>query len=294
MVHSPWFALTLSTLAGLATGIGGIITFFTEHTNRRFLSSSLGFSAGVMIFISLSEMLPDARRLLAAEIGGRAGGWAVALAFFAGIAVTALIDFFVPEPENPHEPHNIEEARACPALLAGDQGLSGQDANLPLQPSLQKGGACPPRLLRTGIITALAITIHNFPEGIATMMTALHDTHLGVSIAFAVGMHNIPEGIAVAVPIYCATQSRSKALIWSFAAGLTEPLGALIAYLLLAPYLGGAVLGIIFAVVAGIMVFISFDELLPAAHEYGHHHWAVYGLISGMAVMAASLIAFEK
>ena len=265
MVHSPWFALTLSALAGLATGIGGIITFFTKHTSRRFLSASLGFSAGVMIYVSLSEMLPDARRLLSAEIGGRAGGWAVTLAFFAGIAVTALIDFLIPEPENPHEPHNIEELNACP-----------------------------PSLLKSGVITAIAITIHNFPEGIATMMTALHDTHVGISIAFAVGMHNIPEGIAVAVPIYCATQSRAKALIWSFASGLTEPLGALIAYILLAPYLSGAFLGIIFAAVAGIMVFISFDELLPSAHEYGHHHCAVYGLISGMAVMAISLMAFAK
>jgi len=265
MIHSPWFALTLSSLAGLATGIGGIITFFTKHTNQKFLSSSLGFSAGVMIYISLSEMLPDARRLLSAEIGARAGGWAVVLAFFAGIAVTALIDFLVPEPENPHEPHNIEEVNSCP-----------------------------PRLLKTGIVTALAITIHNFPEGIATMMSALHDTHVGISIAFAVAMHNIPEGIAVAVPIYCATKSRSKALIWSFASGLTEPLGALIAYLLLAPYLGGAVLGITFSVVAGIMVFISFDELLPSAHEYGHHHFAVYGLISGMIMMAVSLAAFGK
>jgi len=265
MVHSPWFALTLSALAGLATGIGGIITLFTEHTSRRFLSVSLGFSAGVMIYISLSEMLPDARRLLAAGMGGQAGGWAVTFAFFAGIAVTALIDFLVPEPENPHEPHNIEEVRACP-----------------------------PKLMRTGLITALAITIHNFPEGIATMMTALHDTHVGVAIAFAVGMHNIPEGIAVAVPIYCATKSRAKALTWSFASGLAEPFGAVIAYVLLAPYLSGALMGLIFAVVAGIMVFISFDELLPSAHEYGHHHWAVYGLISGMVVMAASLTAFTK
>ncbi|MDO8803556.1 MAG: zinc transporter ZupT [Elusimicrobiota bacterium] len=265
MIHSPWFALTLSALAGLATGIGGIITLFTKSTNRRFLSASLGFSAGVMIYISLSEMLPDARRLLSAELGARGGGWAVVLAFFAGIAVTALIDFLVPEPDNPHEPHTIEELHGCP-----------------------------PKFLKTGIITALAITIHNFPEGIATMMTALHDTHVGISIAFAVAMHNIPEGIAVAVPIYCATKSRSKALIWSFASGLAEPLGAIIAYLLLAPYLGSALLGIIFAAVAGIMVFISFDELLPSAHEYGHHHYAVYGLISGMAVMAVSLVAFEK
>ena len=265
MAPSPWFALALSTLAGLATGIGGVITFFTRHTNRRFLSASLGFSAGVMIYISLSEMLPDARILLSSGTGDKTGAWYAALAFFAGIAATALIDFLVPEPGNPHEPHNIEETLRCP-----------------------------PKLLKTGILTALAITIHNFPEGIATMMTALHDKNVGMSIALAVGMHNIPEGIAVAVPIYCATQSRARALVWAFASGLTEPLGAIIAYLLLAPYLGGAVLGLIFAAVAGIMIFISFDELLPAAHEYGHHHYAVYGLIAGMAVIAASLTAFGK
>ena len=253
------FALTL--FAGLATGIGSALALLARRTNTRFLSAALGFSAGVMIYVSFVEILANAREILSAELGVRPGAWVAVLAFFGGIALTALIDRLVPAAENPHEVHRVEEMHRRP------------DAHL----------------MRMGLLSAVAIALHNFPEGIATFVAALDDPKLGVSIATAVAIHNIPEGIAVAVPVFYATGSRARAFSWSFLSGLAEPLGALVAWLLLASFLGGAVRGILFAAVAGVMVFISFDELLPTAREYGEHHIAVYGLTSGMAVMAVSL-----
>ena len=150
------------------------------------------------------------------------------------------------------------------------------------------------KLYRVGILTALALAIHNFPEGIATFMTALNDPKVGIAIAVAIAIHNIPEGIAVSIPIYFATGSKKKAFLLSFLSGLAEPIGALIAYLTLIPFLtasnSGIILGVVLAAVAGIMVFISLDELLPAAEEYGEHHISIYGVVSGMAVMALSLL----
>lgn len=255
-------AFLLTFLAGLATGIGSAIALLARRTNARFLSAALGFSAGVMIYVSFVEVLADARASLSAELGLRSGAWLAVLAFFGGMGLTALIDRLVPAAENPHEVHRVEEMHRRP------------DAHL----------------MRMGLLSATAIALHNFPEGIATFVAALDSPRLGTSIAAAVAIHNIPEGIAVAVPVFYATGSRARAFSWSFLSGLSEPLGALIAWLLLAGVLGGALRGILFAAVAGIMVFISFDELLPTAREYGEPHLAVYGLTAGMAVMAASLV----
>jgi ZIP family zinc transporter len=214
-----------------------------------------------MIYVSFVEILADARTSLAAELGRRPGAWVAILAFFGGMGLTALIDRLVPAVENPHEVHRVEEMHRRP------------DANL----------------MRMGLVSAAAIALHNIPEGIATFVAALDSPKLGASIAAAVALHNIPEGIAVAVPVFYATGSRARAFSWSFLSGLSEPVGALVAWLLLGSFLGGALRGILFAAVAGVMVFISFDELLPTAREYGEHHIAVYGLTSGMAVMAVSL-----
>lgn len=144
-----------------------------------------------------------------------------------------------------------------------------------------------------GMFSALAIGIHNFPEGLATFTSALQDPTLGISIAVAIAIHNIPEGIAVSVPLYYATGSKKKAFKWSFLSGLAEPVGATIGFLILMPFMSDVVFGVLFASVAGIMVFISLDELLPTAEKYGEHHLAIYGLIAGMAVMALSLLMFE-
>lgn len=260
------FALTL--FAGLATGIGSLLAILGKRTNVRFLSLALGFSAGVMIYVSFVEIFSKAKEALTDGLGAVAGAWATVGSFFGGIAVIALIDKLVPSVENPHEMHRVEEMEHLPA-----------DRN-------QK------KLMRMGLLSALAIGIHNFPEGIATFAAALQDPTLGLSIAVAIAIHNIPEGIAVAVPVFYATGSRKKAFAYSFLSGVAEPIGAVLGYLVLIRFFGDVLFGVLFAAVAGIMVFISLDELLPSAQEYGEHHLSIYGLIAGMVLMAVSLLLF--
>ena len=268
------FAFGLTLFAGLATGIGSALAFFARTTNTKFLSVALGFSAGVMLYVSFVEIFFKAKDALIESYGLTTGTWATVGAFFGGIALIGLIDKFVPNYENPHEMHSIEEM---------DQGLE----NLPDNEAHDFG-----KLRRMGVFTALAIGIHNFPEGLATFTAALTDPNLGIAIAVAIAIHNIPEGIAVSVPIYYATGSRMKAFKLSFLSGLSEPVGALFGYLILMPFFSQALFGLLFASVAGIMVFISLDQLLPAAEEFGEHHLAIYGVVAGMAVMALSLLMF--
>ena len=146
--------------------------------------------------------------------------------------------------------------------------------------------------MRMGVFTALAIAIHNFPEGLATFAAGLAEPEIAIPIAIAIAIHNIPEGIAVSIPIYYATKNKRKAFILSFLSGLAEPVGAVIGYFILYSFFSKTLFGILFGSVAGIMVFISLDELLPTAEKYGEHHLAIYGLIGGMAVMAISLLLF--
>jgi ZIP family zinc transporter len=261
------FAFSLTLFAGLSTGIGSVLALFSKKTNTRFLSVALGFSAGVMIYVSFVEIFVKAKDSLVAALGVKAGSWATVGGFFLGILLIALIDKLIPSAENPHEIHTVEEM---------DGKSESHKANL----------------MRMGVFTALAIGIHNFPEGLATFTAALKDPQLGIPIAVAIAIHNIPEGIAVAVPIFYATGSRKKAFQLSFLSGLSEPLGALIGYILLFRFFNDVMFGIIFAAVAGIMVYISLDELLPSAREYGEHHLSIYGLVAGMAVMSLSLLLF--
>jgi ZIP family zinc transporter len=270
------FAFGLTLFAGLATGIGSAIAFFARRTNTGFLSLALGFSAGVMIYVSFVEIIFKARTVLVEDLGNTAGYWVTTAAFFGGILFIAVIDKLIPSVENPHEMHKLEEIEEFDKL--------GEDAAVQLQKSK--------KLMRMGTFTALAIAIHNFPEGLATFTAALSNPSLGIAIAVAIAIHNIPEGIAVSVPVYYATGSKKKAFWLSFLSGLAEPVGAFVGYLILMPFMGPMVFGILFASVAGIMVFISLDELLPAAEEYGEHHLSIYGLIAGMAVMAISLLLF--
>lgn len=266
MNHNILLAFTLTAIAGLSTGIGSLMAFLAKSTNKKFLSVSLGFSAGVMIYVSLIEIFPTAQTTLTKELGKRGGAWTTVLAFFAGMLIIAIIDRLIPSEENPHEMHSIEEE----------------------QPDAPQ----PHHLMRMGLMTALAIGIHNFPEGLATFISGLQGAQVAIPIVVAIAIHNIPEGIAVSVPIYQATGSKKKAFTYSFLSGLVEPLGAIIGWFLLMPIMSNIVYGAIFAGVAGIMVFISLDELLPAAEEYGQHHLAIYGLVAGMAVMALSLLLF--
>lgn len=262
------FALTL--FAGLSTGIGSVIALLTKKTNIKFLSVTLGFSAGVMIYVSFMEIMVEAKDCLVAALGAKAGNWVAAGAFFLGIVLIAAIDNLVPSAENPHEIHKVEELTPEARAARERQG----------------------KLMRMGMMSVLAIAIHNFPEGLATFTSALKEPGLGIAIAVAIAIHNIPEGLAVSVPIYYATGNRKKAFWYSFLSGLSEPAGALIGFLVFARFLNDITFGVLFAVVAGIMVFISLDELLPTAREYGHPHLAVYGLVAGMMVMAVSLILF--
>ncbi len=266
MVENLWFAFGLTLFAGLSTGIGSILAFFSKGFNPKFLAGSLGFSAGVMIYVSMIEIFVKAKDALVTAHGETTGYWITVIAFFGGIALIGIIDKLVPSFGNPHEFKSYH-----PESDPHDHGTRQ-------------------RLYRLGLFSALAIAIHNFPEGLATFMSALTDPVLGISIAVALAIHNIPEGIAVSVPIYYSTKSRKKAFFLSFLSGLSEPLGALIGYFILLSFFTPTMFGVIFAGVAGIMIYISLDELLPTAEKYGEHHVAIYGLIAGMAVMAVSLL----
>ena len=261
------FGLTL--VAGLSTGFGGLIALFWKATNSKFLSIMLGLSAGVMIFVSFVDIYPKASTILAETLGDqKQGSWVTAIAFFAGIMLIAIIDKLVPEAQNPHETKNAKSMGYC--------GFNGSS-----------------KLLRTGLFTAGVIAIHNFPEGIATFTSAMRDPSIGIPIAFAIAIHNIPEGMSVAIPVYCATGNRKRAFKYSLLSGLAEPLGAIIGYLVLMPFMNDLVFGILFAAIAGIMVYISLDELLPSAREYGEHHLSIAGLIAGMAIMSISLLVLS-
>jgi ZIP family zinc transporter len=292
------FALLLTLIAGLSTGIGSAIAFFFRRPKMSYLAFALGLSAGVMIYVSFMELMPNAIAELEKETDN-ADLWA-AVAFFLGILVIAVIDLLIPHDANPHEVASDAELDAIstvepiPAGMCiheeGEHSAGGTDAEA--LDALKHGAERKSALMRAGVFTALAIAIHNFPEGLATFVTALNDPGLGIAIAMAIAIHNIPEGISVSVPIFYATGDRKKAFWISFASGVAEPIGALVGFALLMPFLDGnpALLPGMLAFVAGIMVYISIDELLPLAHKYGKGHVVMLGLMLGMFIMALSLL----
>ncbi|MFA6948222.1 MAG: zinc transporter ZupT [Eubacteriales bacterium] len=249
-------ALSLTLIAGLSTGIGSAIAFFAKKTDFRFLSLSMGFSAGVMIYVSLVEIMNKAKDALYPIWGEKTGCGAVITAFFMGMAAVALLERVLPE----------------------QRGGGEEDGMQPL--------------MRTGAVAAAAIAIHNFPEGLATFISAYRSPAMALPIVAAIALHNIPEGISVSVPIFYATGSRRRAFWWSFLSGLAEPAGALIGFVLLLPFMTDAVFGLLYAFVAGIMVYMSVAELLPSAIEYGGAQRATAGAAVGMFIMAASLWMF--
>ena len=275
-----WIAFGLTLFAGMATGIGSVIAFMAKETNHRFLSISTGFSAGVMLYVSFVEIFQKGSANLTEAYGPVQGVWLNVGFFFLGILVVGLIDNLTPEKENLHE-------QPSPSALAP---LHGGRPKLPHY-SREK-------LLRMGLFTAFAIALHNFPEGLATFLAALENPAVGVAIAIAIALHNIPEGISVSVPLFYATGSRAKAFFFSMLSGLAEPLGALVGYFGLLWILGGEippqVMGACFAGVAGIMVYISLDELLPTSRAYGKGHDSLLGLVAGMGVMALSLLLMKQ
>ncbi len=262
-MHNVWLAFFLTLLSGLSTGLGGLVTLLAKRDNSRFLCVSMGFSAGVMIYVSMIELFSEANVFLSGSLGEKSGAFFTVAAFFLGMLIIALIDKLIPCESNPHE-------MTC-SVRPGKKGQS---------------------LRRTGLMTAVAIAIHNFPEGVATFVSATQSLKVALPIVVAVALHNIPEGISVSTPIFYDSGSRKKAIGCAFLSGLSEPLGAVLAYLILYPFMNDTLFGVLYAVVAGIMVFISFDELLPSAEVYGEHHLTIYGLVGGMAVMALSLWMF--
>ena len=254
---------TLSVLAGLSTGIGAALALFVKRTDTRMLTFALGASAGVMVYISFMELLPSAGGMLAEN-----AQWISTLFFFGGMALACIIDRMIPEDENPHE----VPAPGCLDCVKSTGEFAGND-----------------KLRRSALLFTLAIAIHNFPEGIATVASAFDNTGIATSVALAVAIHNVPEGIAVALPLLYGTGNRRKAFTWALLSGLAEPLGALVGMLILLPFLSPTLLAILFATVAGIMVYISFDELLPMAERWGHHHLSIYGVATGMLIMALVL-----
>jgi len=250
MTDTILIAFLFSLIAGLSTGLGSLVAFFIKDFKHRHLSVLMGFSAGVMIQISFMELLFSA----VVETGFLTAN----ISFFLGIATIAAIEFLIP--------HEYEEEKLT------DKEKKDK------------------RLMKTGLLVSAGIAIHNFPEGIITLFGTIKDPHLGLVLLIAIALHNIPEGISVSTPIYYATKNRKKAFLWSLLSGISEPIGAIIGFFVLFPFINPFVLNMALAFVAGIMVFISFDELLPLSLSHGEAHLAITSLFLGMLTMTAVLL----
>lgn len=253
-------ALLMTFLAGLATVLGGFFTFFIKKDNLKALSVGLGFSAGVMIFLSFTEVVKGAQGMLVKYFPHHAP-WVVFIGFFFGMIVAILIDYFIPD--------HIDED-----LFKSEDECCHHTH----------------KIKRAGLLTAIAIAVHNFPEGMATFFVSTQNLALGASVAIAIGLHNIPEGIAVALPIYHATGKKRTAIWYTFLSGISEPIGAIIGLFVMQFFLPQMAIGFLFAAVGGIMVYISFDTLLPLSREYGDGHYSVFGIMSGILIIWASLL----
>lgn len=263
-------ALLVSLLAGLATAIGGAIVVRSKELPRPVMAVALAFAAGAMLMVSMVEILPKGVAALDSAFSHGTAMAVTYLSFFVGIGLVLVIDRFLPEPLNPNE-------------------TSGREAEV----TDVEGRRQTSSLLRSGLLVAVVLALHNFPEGMATFVATYSDPTLGITLATAIAIHNVPEGIAVAAPVYAATGSRKKAFWWATASGLTEPLGALLAAALIAWVLPASLFGILYGLVAGMMVFLALDELLPAAWRYQtDKHQTIYGMIAGLAVVALSMVLF--
>lgn len=261
MEHKILTAFIITFLAGLSTVIGGFLSFFIKRKNLSFLSIGLSFSAGLLIYIALVELLKDSSETLTKAIGSSMGDWVVIAAFFGGIALTGLMDYFLPGHVDEELVKHLEDC------------------------DCQK-------LKRVGIFTAAAISLHNLPEGLTTFIACLNDIHVGFAIAVAIAIHNISIGLAISLPIYHATGNKSQALLYSFLSGMVEPLGAVIGFMIFGYMFDGIAMGILYALIAGIMIYIAFDELLPTSHDYAKGHYEIIGVVAGMFVMALSFKLF--
>lgn len=257
-------ALALTTFAGLSTGIGSLAAFFVKKDSNRILAIGLGFSAGVMIAVSFIELLNRSIEALG-FIGGN-------ISFFIGITAMCILDRLIP--------HEYIAERIIRNPNSTGTAESTDASNIK-----QKG------LIKVGLLTMFGIALHNFPEGLVTFAGALNSIEVGIILAIAIAFHNIPEGLSVALPIYSATGNRWQAFKLSFLSGVFEPLGALVAAIVLLPFLNDYIIGFLLAFVGGIMVYISFDELLPASREYGTSgELSTVGVVIGMFFMVMTLV----
>lgn len=254
-------ALLLTLLAGMSTVLGGFSTFFIKRDDMKALSIGLGFSAGVMIYVSLSAIMIEAQHMLSLTYSQHNSATIAFFSFFAGIAIAILIDYFIPD----HiEADLFSDAEECSHKIH--------------------------KVKRAGLITAIAVAVHNFPEGMANFLVSSQNITLGIPVAIAIAIHNIPEGIAIALPIFHASGQKRQAIFYSFLSGIAEPIGGLLGFFLLKTIMPESMVGMMFAAVAGIMVYISFDTLLPLAREYGENHHVIIGILAGMFVIGLSLI----
>lgn len=260
--HQVLIAFTVTFLAGLATVIGGALVLFFKQPSYRFLSFGLAFSAGAMVYVSLTEILNKSIASFSQAFEPKWGFAFGTFSFLLGVILVVLLDRFIP---NPHQ--TIEQNNTV--------ALEQQ------------------QLMRTALLTLFAITAHNLPEGLATFFATLESPTLGAPLAVAIAIHNIPEGVAIALPVYMATGRKDLALAASFVSALAEPFGAALGYFILAPFMSFSVYGAVFGVIGGVMVFLALDELLPTAKRYAQGHETVYGLVIGMASLAISLVLFK-
>lgn len=261
-----WFALFLTTFAGIATVLGGLLATHRLLLNRGVLAAGLGFAAGAMLYVSFTDILAKSLDAFGDLYDATGAYGMMAVAFFTGLGVMVVINRVIPK----------------------DINLNDQEGVIIAQSRVRR------RLMRSGLLIGIALCLHNFPEGFLVFMSAYDDPQTGLAVAVALAIHNVPEGIAIGAPLYAATKNRLKTIGLTALTGIAEPVGAIIGFLLLRDFLSGATLGWVFGVVAGMMVFICVDELLPAAKRFEtDQKQTTYGFIGGMAVIATSLVFLQ-
>ncbi len=265
-------SLGLTTIVGLSMAVGSLLSFLVKETNKKFLSLSLSFSAGIMIYVSFMAILPEGIELIEGYYGEESGHLIALGGFFGGMLITAIVEKLVHRFGGHYHGHDHHDNDCHHHEHHGENGE---------------------HLSKLGLMSAIAIAIHNLPEGLAIFTAGLKDISVAIPIAAAVILHNIPLSIAISVPIYYSTGSKQKAFLYSLLVGLCQPVGAIIGYLILSSFFNDLLFGILFSIVAGIMIFVSLDELLPSSQKYEDHHISVYGAIAGMIVMALSIGIFH-
>ena len=279
MENNYLIAFILSTIAGLSTVVGGFVTFFIKGNSLKYLSFGLGLSAGVMLFVSLVDLYPEATEMIRAQMGQNFA-WLSILCFGIGMLIAVLIDFFIPD--------HIQDSMFTKQIGANEQNKDSTDCTEDENAIISIG-----KIKRAGIITAIVVALHNLPEGLATFTLATQDIMLSLGVIFAIAIHNIPEGMAISIPVYQATHSKRKAFLYSFLSGMAEPIGGVLGFLIIKTLFPNLCVGLLFALVAGIMTYISIDTLLPLSKDYDTGHYSISGVVLGLMIMGSALIVLD-